>query len=152
AMKPAAPRFHAEQHTARSLALHVLLECRHADAFVQEVLDAALVAHPLSGPDRRLTTQLVYGVLRRRGTLDALLRPAVTRQPHEVEPWLWDSLRLGVFQLALLTHIPPHAALHETVELASQFGRPQAKGFLNGVLRSLAPLMTEDRLTKPAPD
>ncbi len=35
-------------------------------------------------------------------------------------------------------HIPAHAAVHETVELAVRFGRPAARGFLNGVLRQLA--------------
>ena len=95
-------------------------------------------ASSLAAADRRLATHLAYGVLRRRGTLDALLRPLVARQPHQVEPWLWDILRLGAFQLALLTHIPPHAALYETVELAA-FWLRRAKGFLNGVLRPSPP-------------
>ena len=55
-------------------------------------------------------------MLRRRGTLDALLRPVVSRRPDQVEPWLWEALRLGTFQLALLSHIPPHAAIYENVE------------------------------------
>jgi 16S rRNA (cytosine967-C5)-methyltransferase len=153
-MKPAAPRFVGRQHAARSLALHVLLTCRPGDAFVREVLDAALTTHhaPLTNPDRRLATQLAYGVLRRRGTLDALLRGVVTRQKHEVEPWLWETLRLGAFQLALLTHMPPHAAINETVELAAAFGRPGAKGFINGVLRGLSSLLASDELPGPAAD
>jgi 16S rRNA (cytosine967-C5)-methyltransferase len=151
-MKPAAPRFSGRQHTARSLALHVLLTCRYGDAFIQEVLDSALTTHhsPLTNPDRRLATQLAYGVLRRRGTLDALLRAVVSRQKHEVEPWLWETLRLGAFQLALLTHIPAHAAINETVELAAVFGRPGAKGFVNGVLRALSQLLTGEEILSPA--
>src|ERR1700687_2112084 len=107
-MKHAALHFAGEKHNARSLALQVLLSCHQGEAFVQEILDSVLSTQysPLSAPDRRLATQLVYGVLRRRGTLDALLRPLITRQPHQVEPWLWDTLRLGAFQLALMTHIP----------------------------------------------
>jgi 16S rRNA (cytosine967-C5)-methyltransferase len=151
-MKSPAPTFRGKQHTARSLALQVLLQCREQDAFVQEILDRQLSRTALSPADRRLATQLAYGVLRRRGTLDALLRPLVQRPPHEVEPWLWDALRLGAFQLALLTHIPPHAALNETVELAAQYQRPRAKGFLNGVLRSLLGLLTDERLAAPGPD
>jgi 16S rRNA (cytosine967-C5)-methyltransferase len=65
---------------------------------------------------------------------------------------LWEILRLGAFQLALLTHIPRHAALHETVELAAVFGRPKAKGFINGVLRALSPLVTDDFAESPAAD
>lgn len=152
--KVAVPRFLGRQHSARSLALHVLLTCRQGSVFVQEVLNQALTTHPspLNNPDRRLTTQLVYGVLRRRGSLDALLRAVVTRQQQEVEPWLWETLRLGAFQLALLSHIPPHAAIHETVELAAAFGRPGAKGFINGVLRSLSQLVTADETSGPAAD
>ena len=111
-MKPAAPRFAGPRHTARSLALQVLLENRPGEAFVQELLDRHFGAANLSPADRRLATQLAAGVLRRRGTLDALLRPLISRQPHEVEPWLWDLLHLGAFELALLTQVPPHAALH----------------------------------------
>src|SRR5262245_2277610 len=151
-MKPSVPTFRGKQHTARSLALQVLLQCREGDAFVQELLDRQLARTTLSAADRRLATQLSYGVLRRRGTLDALLRPLVQRQPHEVEPWLWDALRLGAFQLALLTHIPPHAALNETVELAALYQRPRAKGFLNGVLRSLLGRLTDEKAEAPAAD
>jgi len=145
-------RFTGPGHTARTLALQVLLDCRNGDAFVQEVLDAHLTRSPLSPADRRLATHLVYGVLRRRGSLDALLHPLIARQPHNVEPWLWDALHLGAYQLAFLSHVPAHAALHETVELAAQWGRPGAKGFLNGVLRSLSRLLTDERSDQPAAD
>ncbi len=151
-MKSSAPTFRGKQHTARSLALEVLIQCGQSGAFVQEVLDSELTRTTLSAADRRLATQLSYGVLRRHGTLFALLRPLVQRPLHEVEPWLWDALRLGAFQLALLTHIPPHAALNETVELVALYQRPRAKGFLNGVLRSLLALLTDDRTEAPAAD
>jgi 16S rRNA (cytosine967-C5)-methyltransferase len=137
---------------ARSLALAVLLQCHRKDAFVQDVFDQHLTQTPLSGPDRRLATQLVYGILRRRGTLDAMLRPLVHRDPHKVEPWLWEALRLGAYQLLLLTHIPPHAALFETVELATRHGQPRGKGFLNGILRSVLALATPQAATAPAAD
>jgi 16S rRNA (cytosine967-C5)-methyltransferase len=169
-MTVSAPRFVERQHTARSLALQVLLDCLRSeprtqrvferskrapgggDAFIQEVLDRHLATVALSAADRRLATQLSYGVLRRRATLDALLAPLITRQLHQVESWLREALRLGAFQLVLLTHIPPHAALHETVELAGAFGRPRAKGFLNAVLRKLAAMVTAERAKQPAAD
>jgi 16S rRNA (cytosine967-C5)-methyltransferase len=129
-----------------------LLQVQAKNAFVQEILDHSFSQVLLSPADRRLTTLLAYGVLRRRGTLDALLRPLITRPLHRVEPWLWEALRLGTFQLTLMTHVPPHAAIHETVELAADFGRPGAKGFLNGVLRAVAQLVTEERCSSPGAD
>jgi 16S rRNA (cytosine967-C5)-methyltransferase len=140
------------KNSARRLALHVLLECRKKQAFVQDLLDQSLRRTPLAPADRRLATQLIYGVLRRRGTLDALLRPRINRQAHQVEPWIWETLRLGAFQLLLLSHIPPHAALNETVELANSMNLPRAKGFINGVLRSLLPLLTQVETTASGPD
>jgi 16S rRNA (cytosine967-C5)-methyltransferase len=94
---------------------------------------------------------LTYDVLRRRGTLDALLRPCVSRRRDQVEPWLWEALRLGAYQLALL-HIPPHAAIFETVELANLVGKPRGKGFLNAVLRQVAALFTDAAAEGPAGD
>lgn len=154
-MRPAAPpRFVGGQHSSRSLALQVLLECQPGSPFAQELLDTAVATHQVShaAADRRMATQLVYGVLRRRGSLDALLQTVVSRPQHEVEPWLWEVLRLGAFQLALLDHVPLHAAMNETVELASRFGRPQAKGFINGALRNLLSLVTDRRTDAPARD
>src|SRR5262245_43117753 len=165
-MTASQPAFQGAAHNARSLALQVLLDChptpraergsgqRH-ERFIQDVLDRHLsspAARRLSSADRRLATHLAYGVLRRRGTLLALLQPLVNRAPEQVEPWLWDALMLGAYQLALLTQVPAHAALHETVELASQFGRPRVKGFLNGVLRACAALIGPDRASGPEAD
>lgn len=68
-----------QRWNARSLALAVLLQCQEREAFVQDLLDQHIKRAGLGSADRRLATQLVYGVLRRRGTLDALLRPFVHR-------------------------------------------------------------------------
>ena len=120
-----APRFQGVRHTARSLALQVLLDVGEREGFIQEVLDRHLgteAGRSVLPPDRRLATHLAYGVLRRRGTLQALLAPLVSRPAEKVEAWLWEALRIGAYQLALLTQIPPHAALNETVELAAGRG------------------------------
>jgi 16S rRNA (cytosine967-C5)-methyltransferase len=151
-MKHSSPSIVLERPTARTVALQVLIDCRKHDAFVQEILDRRLSESSLSAADRRLATQVAYGVLRRRATLDALLRSVVSRRPDQVEPWLWEALRLGAFQLALLTQIPAHAAIYETVELAAAAGLPRAKGFLNGVLRAVAGLLTSDSAAGPAAD
>ncbi len=151
----AAPTFQGRRHNARSLALQVLIDCARHEGFIQDVLDRRLgqeSARGLSPADRRLATHLAYGVLRRRGTLHALLAPLVNRPLDQVEPWLLDALALGAYQLALLTQVPPHAALNETVELAAQFGAPRVKGFLNGVLRACSGLVTSDRAPVPAAD
>ena len=51
-----------------------------------------------------------------------------------------------------LTHVPKHAAVNETVELAAHIGSPKAKGFVNGVMRRVAELVTDEFMDKPGAD
>lgn len=139
--------------TARALASDILHQAQTRKAFASDTLDEYLrPALGVSPQDRRFIMQLVYGVLRRRGTLDALLTPFVQRPQHAVEPRVWDLLRLGAYQLVFLTHVPPHAAVHETVELAKHVGSRMARGFLNGVLRRVSELVTPEYVEAPGPD
>ncbi|MHC4875460.1 MAG: transcription antitermination factor NusB [Planctomycetota bacterium] len=106
----------------------------------------------LSQLDRRLVTQLVYGVVRRQDTLDAILNQFVTRGRAQTEPELWTLLQLGVYQLVLTTGIPQHAAVHETVQLSYWLRQSRWSGFLNGILRSIGRDVTEEFLEAPASD
>src|SRR6476661_8265099 len=138
--------------TARQVAADVLHRSRSRDAFAAELIDDALASANLSPQDRRFVTQLVFGVIRRRGTLDALLKPFIKLPMHAVQPRVWDVLHLGAFQLVFLTHVPKHAAVNETVELAGYVGSPKGKGFVNGVLRRVAELVTDEFVGAPGPD
>ena len=63
--------------------------------------------------DRGLVTELVYGSVRMRRTVDHLLAQVSTRPLDEVDERVRAALRLGAYQLLL--GIPPHAAVGETV-------------------------------------
>jgi 16S rRNA (cytosine967-C5)-methyltransferase len=138
--------------TARQIAADVLNRSRSRDAFAAELVDEAVTGANVTPLDRRFVTQLVFGVIRRKGSLDALLKPFIQLPMHAVQPRVWDILHLGAFQLAFLTHVPKHAAVHETVELATHIGSAKAKGFVNGVLRRVSELVTDDFTKKPAAD
>ncbi|MGL6073200.1 MAG: 16S rRNA (cytosine(967)-C(5))-methyltransferase RsmB [Fimbriiglobus sp.] len=138
--------------TARQLALDVISASRERRGFVGDLLDDRLATSDLSPQDRRFVTQLVFGVSRRPLTLDILLTPFVQRPLNKVEPVLLDILRLGAYQITFLTQIPPHAAVHETVELALAVEKPGAKGFLNGILRRITELVTSEYIKRPRAD
>src|SRR5580698_9014709 len=138
--------------TARQIAADILNRSRSRDAFAAELIDDAVSGAGVTPLDRRFIMQLVFGVIRRKGTLDALLKPFIQLPVHAVEPRVWDILHLGAFQLAFLTHVPKHAAVNETVELANHIGSPKAKGFVNGVLRRVSELVTDEFTDKQAAD
>lgn len=87
--------------------------------------------------DAGLTTQIVFGVLRRRAQLDWYIAQAASRPVAKMDSSVARALRMGVFQLRYLSKIPPHAAVGESVDLVKMAGKQSAAGFCNAVLRRL---------------
>jgi 16S rRNA (cytosine967-C5)-methyltransferase len=85
--------------------------------------------------DRPFIMEVLYGVVRRRRTLEWLVRPRVRSTPT---PALRACLWVGVYQLLFMDTVAPHAAVHETVEAAKRAGGPRAAGFVNSILRAIA--------------
>ena len=125
------------EQDARSGAYEILQRVEQG-GYADRILDSYIRRHPDMDPrERGLLTELVYGVLRLRGRLDFALRQ-FSRQPLErLEPGALRLLRLGAYQLLELDRIPPHAAVHATVELARRVGMERISGLVNGTLRSL---------------
>lgn len=122
--------------TAREAAFRVLRSALRSDAFISELLDHEFRLSALPLEDRRLATELAYGCLRRRGTLDAVIERCAGRGMREITPGIDDILRLGVYQLLYLDRVPAYAAVDEAVELARRFGPRGSEKFVNAVLRT----------------
>jgi 16S rRNA (cytosine967-C5)-methyltransferase len=123
------------------------------DAYANLVLPGLIAEQGLAGRDAGLATELGYGTLRARGTLDEIVAACLDRPFDEVQEPVQDLLRLGAYQ-ALRTRIPPHAAVATTVDLARATGNGRAAGFLNAVLRKVAAADWEawtDRLAEAGP-
>ena len=89
---------------------------------------------PVASRDRAAAHRLAAAVLRRLGTLDAVLEPYLRKQPPEpVRHVLW----IGAAGLLLLD-TPEHAAVATAVELARSRGLAPFAGLVNAVLRRVA--------------
>ncbi|CAN5354710.1 transcription antitermination factor NusB [soil metagenome] len=121
---------------ARRLAYEVLRAVREDDAYANLILPGLLVEARLAPADAALATELAYGTLRLRGYYDRVLSLVIDRSLDKVDPEVLDALRLGVHQL-LSMRIAPHAAVGESVALVASAGKGSAKGFANGVLRTI---------------
>lgn len=121
----------------REIAVHVLEQRSHPGAgFTEDILDEALAKAALSPADRNLARELVCGTVRWQNTLDWLIARKTKGRPPK--PILRNLLRLGLYQLFWLDRIPPHAAVHETVESARRHGCGPQAGFVNALLRGYA--------------
>jgi 16S rRNA (cytosine967-C5)-methyltransferase len=118
----------------RQIAARVLSQRLNRNEFTENLLEIALANARLSPADRGLCHELVCGVVRWQATLDCLIARKTT-PGREQRPALQNLLRLGLYQIFWLDRIPPHAAVHETVELAKRSGYGHQAGFINAVLR-----------------
>jgi len=132
----------------RRAAFDALQRLSGSDLHADDLIDQELSRNHLEGPDRGLFAELVFGVLRRQGTLDHYLSQLVQQPLDRIELPVLLLLRLGLYQLRYLDRVPSHAAVHETVELAKEI-LPRASGLINGVLRSY--LRKQESLTLPDP-
>jgi 16S rRNA (cytosine967-C5)-methyltransferase len=112
-----------------------LVDVERGKAFAREAVAArrASLADPR---DRGLLTKLVFEVVRRRATLDALLEPWSRRPLAELDPRVRAALRLGLGQAVLFVPAPPWAAVAGAVEAAKAAAGPGAGGYVNAVLRN----------------
>jgi 16S rRNA (cytosine967-C5)-methyltransferase len=103
------------------------------------LLDAAFerVTTALDPRDRRWVQELVYGLLRSRGWMDAILAPRITGGLARLDADLGDLLRLGTYQLLAMGSVPAYAAIAQTVELAKRRHGIGASKLVNAVLRRI---------------
>lgn len=116
---------------ARRLALEVLARVEDDGAYANLALPAALGRSGLGAEDRRLVTDLVYGTLRRRRSVDHLTDRFLTSSPP---PAARRALRLGAYQLAYRPDLPDYAVVSATVGAAPK----RFRGLANAVLRKVA--------------
>jgi 16S rRNA (cytosine967-C5)-methyltransferase len=120
----------------RQAAYEAIAAVHRDDAYANLVLPAILRDLRLHGRDAAFATELTYGTLRSRGTLDAIVAAAADRDIDRIDPPARDALRLGAYQL-LHTRVPAHAAVSSTVDLVRAVA-PGAAGFANAVMREIA--------------
>ncbi|MBV1797356.1 RsmB/NOP family class I SAM-dependent RNA methyltransferase [Siccirubricoccus sp. G192] len=129
---PRAPAASAGASPGASPARRAALSLLEAVLTRRRPLEEALDALPgqIETRDRAAGHRIAAMVLRRAGSLDAVLEPWLRREPPEV---VRHALRIGAAELLLLG-TPPHAAVGSAVSLVP---RPFA-GLTNAVLRRVA--------------
>lgn len=118
----------------RDAALTILLAIDKNQAYSNLLLNQTINKYKIDQKDRALLTEITYGTLQRKYTLDYYLEPFIR---GKIELWVRWLLRLSLYQIVYLTRIPPHAVVNEAVEIAKRRGHKGISSMVNGVLRSI---------------
>lgn len=114
--------------------------------------DTAIRRNALEGADRALYTNIVYGTVERRITLEYLLAQLCDRPLAKIDRNVAIILRMSLYQLRYLDRVPAYAVLQEAGELTRRFAAQSAVGFVNAVLREYERRGTEIAMPSPQAD
>ncbi|OHB63715.1 MAG: hypothetical protein A2Y76_04270 [Planctomycetes bacterium RBG_13_60_9] len=134
-----------DSKSARAIAAQVLRDFDPSRQYAGPILDRLLE----QTDQRQRATDLVYGTLRNRSALDAVITQFSGRPIARITPALLDILRIAVYELAYSPATPVYSIVNEAVNNVGQAGGKKQTGFANAVLRQVVRHIT-DRQTDPA--
>ncbi len=139
------------QQSARGTALLILGDVYDQGAYSNIALNKTLSGSQLSLQDKALVTELVYGTLAHKITLEWYLAHYIDDRDR-LDSWVYQLLMLSLYQLIYLDRLPAHAVVNEAVQLA-KIKHSHADKYVNAILRkvnrsSLPDIQTIKRVNK----
>lgn len=122
---------------ARYVAATALLRIEKNKAYSNITVASLFENSDLTPQDKALASNLVYGVLDRKITVDYILKKFIKMPLKKVAPLSLCALRMGVYQLLFTDKIPESAAVNESVKLVKNSKENRNAGFVNAVLRNV---------------
>lgn len=137
----------------RELALIILSDIEKNQAYVTISFQEKTEKAGLCARDAAFVKELVYGVLKRKLTLDYTIRRFSSVRLKKISVPILSVLRLGLYQLFYMDKVPESAAVNESVKLAGKYGHKASRGFVNALLRRAAkegqaPVTEADAITR----
>ncbi|MGX6978451.1 16S rRNA (cytosine(967)-C(5))-methyltransferase RsmB [Vagococcus elongatus] len=124
------------KHNPRFVAMQLLVKVAEQQAYSNLLIDQGIREGNLSSKDGRLMTEIVYGTISRKITLEYYLHPFI-KKAKTIDPWVKQLLLLSLYQLCFLDRVPEHAIVNDAVEIGKLYGNPGIGKFINGVLRTI---------------
>lgn len=141
----------AEIVNTREIVLNILLEVTRDDRPLSQVLSEWLLKYQyLDKADRSFISRLTRTVLENMMMIDTVLNHFSSVKVNKMKPVMRTILRMGAAQMLFMDGVPDHAVCNESVNLAVRKGFKGLKGFVNGVLRTIA--RNKDKVGELIPD
>lgn len=120
---------------SRECAINVLGKVLNNKAYSNIALSKELDKSKLSDKDRSLVTEIVYGTLKYKYTIDSIIQAYLKNGINSINPKILNILRITIYQIRYLDKIPEFAAVNEAVEMSKKVSIGSSK-LVNGVLRN----------------
>lgn len=124
--------------SARELALKVLYKVEKENAYSNIALDEELNKNKLDAKDIGLASEIVYGTITWKITLDEIIKKYSKIKLNKISIWILNILRTGIYQILFLDKVPKSAVVNEAVKLAKRYGHNASSGFVNAILRKVS--------------
>lgn len=123
---------------ARELALKILYRVEEENGYSNLVLDEVIESNRknLSVKDINLISEIVYGTVSWKLTIDTILQKYSKVKLNKISKWVRLILRIGIYQIVFLDKIPKSAAVNECVNLCKKYGY-KSVSFVNAILRKV---------------
>ena len=132
----------------RELILGILLEVTRDGEYSHVSLRNVLNKYQyLDKKERAFITRVTEGTLEHMIEIDYIINQFSKVKVNKMKPVIRCIIRSAVYQLKYMDSVPDSAVCNEAVKLAAKKGFSTLKGFVNGVLRSIARNL--DNITYP---
>ena len=123
---------------ARNIALKSLYEINIKQAYSNIVLDKFINENreKLSNLDINFISELVYGVVTWKLTLEYIIQKYSKTKIKKMSDWVKNILYLGSYQILFLDKVPKSAAVNESVNLCKKYNF-KSVGLVNAILRKI---------------
>ena len=121
---------------SRKLVVDILEQVLNEGAYSNIVLGSKLNKSDLNDKDKALVTEILYGTLKYKYSIDKILNYYLKNGFDGVEPLVINILRISIYQIKYLDKVPEFAVVNEAVELAKKNVSIGASKLINGVLRN----------------
>ena len=123
----------------REIALKTLVSIEQEKSYSNIILNKMIKENSkiLSEKDKAFISELVYGIISMKLTLDEIIKKYSNIKIKKISIWILNVLRMGIYQIIFLDKVPKSAAVNESVNLAKRYGHKASSNFVNAILRKI---------------
>lgn len=118
----------------RKIIVEILDEVFFRGAYSNIELNKRLNNSDIDSKDKALITEIVYGTIKYKKTIDTILGSFV-KSIDQIDEGVLNILRSSIYQMKYLDRVPDYAVVNEAVNLSKSVSQSLSR-FVNGVLRN----------------